>query len=73
MAVNSVSEFFVVVCFSLFYVVRSLKKRLSRKCARFVLFRPDKKRSFNLLYVLDQSVRVSSHTDEEKNRLSRKF
>ena len=34
-------------------VVRSLKKRASSKISRFVLFRLIKKRSFNLLRVLD--------------------
>ena len=42
------------MCFFLFYVVRSLKKRgLPRRFACFVLFYPVKKRSFNLLCVLD--------------------
>ena len=39
--------------FFCFYVVSSLKKRTTWKCARFVLFRPIKKRSSNLLSVSD--------------------
>ena len=42
-----------IIFFFWFYVVRSLKKRTSRKFAHFVLFRPIKKRSFYLLCVLD--------------------
>ena len=40
----------LIVCF---YVVHSLKKRTSSKICMFVLFRPIKKQSFNLLCVLD--------------------
>ena len=44
--------FFVCLFFVLFlYITR--KRGLPRKCARFVLFRLIKKRSFNLLCVLD--------------------
>ena len=40
-------------CFSVFILYIAWKRGLPLKCARFVLFRPIKKRSFNLLCVLD--------------------
>ena len=40
-------------CFSVFMLYAAWKRGLPRKIARFVQFRPDKKRSFNLLCVLD--------------------
>ena len=40
-------------CFSVFMLQIAWKRLLPRKVARFVLFRPIKKRSFNLLCVLD--------------------
>ena len=42
-----------MVCFSVFMLYVSWKSGLPRKFARFALFRPVKKRSFNLLSVLD--------------------
>ena len=40
-------------CFSFFMLYVACKRGLPRKFSRFVLFRPIKKRSFNLLCVLD--------------------
>ena len=42
-----------IVWFSVFLLYVAWKRRFPRKFARFVLFRPIKKRSFNLLCVLD--------------------
>ena len=42
-----------IVCFSIFMLYVAWKRGLPRKLARFVLFRPVKKHSFNLLCVLD--------------------
>ena len=41
------------LCFSVFILYVAWKRRLPRNCARYVLFHPIKKRSFNLLCVLD--------------------
>ena len=43
----------LIVCFSAFMLYVAWKKGLPREFACFVLFRPIKKRSFNLLRVLD--------------------
>ena len=42
-----------ILCFSVFMFYIAWKRGLPRKLARFVLFRPIKKHSFNLLCVLD--------------------
>ena len=43
----------LIVCFSVFLFYIALKRGLPREFARFVLFSPIKKHSFNLLCVLD--------------------
>ena len=44
---------FLIVCFSLFMLYVAWKRGLPQKFARFVLFYPINKRSFNFLCVLD--------------------
>ena len=50
-----------------YYKHVALKRGLPRKFARFVLFRPIEKRSFNLLCVLDILLQISLKTHKRLN------